>query len=94
MNARRFALSLLLLAALIGAQLALVAHGIEHALHDHDEACIECLSLPGMHAVPKPSVRLSLTWAGPEVGDDLVPQAPSVATHPAFQSRAPPLHRY
>jgi hypothetical protein len=57
---------LLLCFALVLTQLALAEHGIQHAFHDHDEACVECLVLPGMQAVPAriqtpPALRMAGT---------------------------------
>lgn len=49
MRAFRF---LLLTACLLAAQLTLASHGIEHALAEHDAACVECLAMPGFAAVP------------------------------------------
>lgn len=81
---------LLLCSLLLWAQSALAAHGIEHAFHEHDQACIECLALPGMQAVPKPMVRLPVLRQLTMAGMSAVPPAPTVALHPAFHSRAPP----
>jgi len=81
---------LLLCFALVLTQLALAEHGIEHALHDHDEACVECLVLPGMQAVPAriqtpPALRMAGTPTR-----IAVPPAPTFAQPLAFHSRAPP----
>ena len=81
---------LLLCSLLLWVQSALAAHGIAHAFHEHDEACIECLMLPGMQAVPKATVRLPVLRPLTIAGKSAVPPAPSVALHPAFHSRAPP----
>lgn len=81
---------LLLCSLLLWAQSALAVHGIEHALHDQDEACIECLALPGMQAVPKPTASLPVLRPLTLAGRHAVPSAPTVALHPAFHSRAPP----
>lgn len=51
--------------ALLGAQLALAAHGIEHAFHEHDEACIECLVLPGFTAMPVPALAVPAPVTAP-----------------------------
>ena len=81
---------LLLCSLLLWAQSALAAHGIEHAFHEHDEACIECLALPGMQAVPKATVRLPVLRPLTMAGKSAVPPAPTSTLYPAFRSRAPP----
>lgn len=75
---------------LLSAQFALAAHGIEHTFHDHDEACIECLALPGMLAMPAPALCLPPALPVPPGQDFTVPPAPTFALHLAFRSRAPP----
>lgn len=81
---------LLLGFALVLAQLALAEHGIEHAFHDHDEACVECLVLPGMQAVPaRIQTPPALQMAGTPPRFAVLP-APTFAQHLAFDSRAPP----
>lgn len=79
-----------LLLALLYAQLMLAAHGIEHAFHDHDEACIECLALPGFAAVPAQPPMLPAPQAAPAILASAAPPAPSFARHLSFHSRAPP----
>jgi hypothetical protein len=81
---------LLLCLAVVWAQIALAGHGIEHACHEPDEACIECLALPGMQAVPvqvteppEPPVAVFQTVFA-------VPPAPTLARPRTFLSRAPP----
>ena len=91
---RRFLLALLLAIGLLGAQFSLVEHGIEHAFHEHDEACIECLVLPGMLAVPKQIATLPFLHQMAVTGDDAVPPAPTLALWLAFRGRAPPLLQY
>lgn len=81
---------LLLCAALVLAQVALAGHGIEHAFHDHDEPCVECLSMPGMLALPALPPRLSPPAAAGVQVAAAVPPAPTFALHLAFRSRAPP----
>jgi hypothetical protein len=82
---------LLLCLTLAWAQIALVGHGIEHALHEPDEACVECLALPGMQAVPAqvkvPPVPSTIAFQGTFA----VPPAPTFALWLAFRGRAPPL---
>lgn len=88
MRAMRF---LLLGCVLFWAQCALAGHGIEHAFHDHEEACLECLALPGFAAVPTQPPR----WVVPPVASDrlrvAVPPAPTFSSPAPFRSRAPPL---
>lgn len=88
MRAMRF---LLLGCVLFWVQCALAEHGIEHAFHDHEEACLECLALPGFAAVP---VQLSL-HVPPRSGHTdepaAVPPAPTYSSPAPFRSRAPPL---
>ena len=81
---------LLLCVVLLWAQLALAAHGIEHAFHDPDEACAECLALPGFAAVPAAKLQLPCTAPAPLAREAAVPPAPSFAQRLAFHSRAPP----
>ncbi len=81
---------LLLVVGLLLAQFALVEHGIEHAFHDHDQACAECLALPGMQAVPKPALRVEWPPAVAIAGDSAVPPAPTFELRLAFRGRAPP----
>lgn len=90
LSIRRFIIALLLGIGLLGAQFALVGHGIEHAFHDHDEPCVECLVLPGMQAVPKQAPRLQLPHTAVISGDSAVPPAPTFARWLAFRGRAPP----
>lgn len=81
---------LLLGCVLFWAQCALVAHEIGHAFHDREDACLECLALPGFAAVP---MRLSLR-VPPRPGQTgepaAVPPAPTFASPAPFRSRAPP----
>lgn len=88
MRALRF---LLLGCTLLWTQLALAGHGIDHALQLHDEACLECLALPGFAAVPvfppQPFVP-RVTQAGEPAA---VLPAPTFPAPPAFHSRAPPV---
>jgi hypothetical protein len=94
LNFRRLFVALLLACSLPGVQLVLVEHGIEHACHDHDDACVECLVLPGMQAVPKQAACLPVQCSSMILGDGAVPPAPTFARWLAFHSRAPPeLHR-
>ncbi len=82
---------LLLCITLVLAQLALAGHGIEHAFHEPDEACVECLALPGMLAVPA-QVRMPLQQGVVDIPATFaVPPAPTFAQSRAFLSRAPPL---
>lgn len=82
---------LLLAACLLYTQIALAAHGIEHALAAHDEPCVECLVLPGFSA-PPPTLSMLPAVAAPTVAPDrAVPPAPTVALHRPYLSRAPPL---
>jgi len=88
-------LGMLLLAVfLLGAQFALAEHGIEHAFHDHDETCIECLALPGFAALP--AAKLRLPGAKPMFfgREAAVPPAPTFARYQAFRSRAPPARHH
>jgi len=62
---------------LLWAQQALLAHGIEHAFHDHDEACVECLALPGFAAVPAAKLQLPCTAPAPLAREAAAPPAPS-----------------
>jgi hypothetical protein len=82
---------LLLCAALVLAQLALAAHGIDHGLHAEEVACVECLALPGMQAVPASpsSVPAPVAAVAPTIF--AVPPAPTFGRLPAFRSRAPPV---
>jgi hypothetical protein len=82
---------LLLCAVLLCAQLALAAHGIAHAFHDHDEVCVECLALPGFAAVPAAKLRLPGAVPMGFKWEAAVPPAPTFARQLAFRSRAPPL---
>jgi hypothetical protein len=82
---------LLLCITLILAQLALAGHGIEHAFHEPDEACVECLALPGMQAVPAQVQMPPLRGAVIIPATLAVPPAPTFFTPTAFRSRAPPL---
>jgi hypothetical protein len=89
----RLSRSLLLLLglAMLSAQFALAAHGIEHGLRTHDEPCIECLAVPGFVAVPaQPPCLPPVMAAG---GDALraVPPAPTFPAPLPFRSRAPPV---
>lgn len=45
---RLIALAVLLLFA----ELTLIEHGVEHAGHEDEKACVECLVLPGFTALP------------------------------------------
>jgi len=81
---------LLLCAVLLWAQQVLLAHGIEHTFHDSDEACVECLALPGFAAVPAAKLQLPCTAPAPLAREAAVPPAPSFAQCLAFHSRAPP----
>jgi hypothetical protein len=81
---------LLLCVALVLAQAALAGHGIEHAFQDHAESCVECLSLPGMQALPALPPHLPPPATAPTPAVVAVPPAPTFALHPAFRSRAPP----
>ena len=76
--------------ALLWTQLALTGHGIEHAFHDHDEACAECLALPGFAAMPARPPCLFAPSAAHDDAPVAVPPAPTFAPHPPFRSRAPP----
>ncbi|MDP3036133.1 MAG: hypothetical protein Q8N07_00255 [Rhodocyclaceae bacterium] len=89
---KRFARVLLLALALLWAQLALAAHGIDQAFADHDEACAECLMLAGMQgAVPTPDpAPPGLPAATRNLRRAVLP-APTFALHLAFRSRAPPV---
>lgn len=82
--------TLLLGLVLLSVQFALAAHGIEHAFHDRDEACIECLALPGMLAMPAQAPHLPPALPVPTRQDFTAPPAPTFALHLAFRSRAPP----
>ncbi len=82
---------LLLCSLLLWAQSALAAHGIEHASHDHDEACVECLALPGMQALPAQSVGWGMALPVAKALERAVPPAPTFSLRLAFRSRAPPL---
>ncbi|GAB1394334.1 hypothetical protein MASR1M60_24980 [Rhodocyclaceae bacterium] len=82
---------LLLCFALVLTQLALAGHGIEHVFHEHDEACVECLVLPGMQGMPAriqtpPALRMDGTPTC-----IAVPPAPTFTQYLSFHSRAPPL---
>jgi hypothetical protein len=89
-SVRRFFIALLLAIGVLGAQFALVEHSIEHAFHNHDEACVECLALPGMQAVPPQAVGWAMATPVAEVLERAVPPVPTFALQLAFRSRAPP----
>jgi len=84
---------LFLIAGLLLAQSALLDHGIEHAFHEHEEACVECLALPGMQALPKQAAGLPPGLALPSELPRAVPPAPTLDRPLAFRSRAPPLRQ-
>lgn len=88
MRAVRF---LLLGLVLLGTQVAALAHGIEHAFHEHDEACVECLALPGMLAVPSAPLALPVQAVPVAPASAAVPPAPTFLRPLPFQSRAPPV---
>lgn len=95
---RRFWRFASLAAVLLFAQLALTAHGLEHAFgHEHDsdgdaEVCIECLALSGMQGAPPAAAQaLSVAQAGGAAACVAVPPVPTFARHRAFLSRAPPI---
>jgi len=94
LSLRKYLTALLLVVGLQGMQFALVEHGIEHAFHEHEEACVECLSLPGMQAVPKQAACLPVLRPLAVTGASAVPPAPTLAFHPVFRSRAPPVLHY
>lgn len=79
-----------LAAAVLCAQLLLATHGIEHAFHGHDEACLECLVLPGFASVPAPLPRLLPPFTGPAGPAVAALPAPTFARRLSFRSRAPP----
>jgi hypothetical protein len=85
---------LLLGLALLWAQLTLAGHGIEHAFHEHDEACVECLVLPGFASVPALPPRMPCAASAPLVREGAVPPAPTFTLYPAYRSRAPPELQY
>jgi len=80
----------LLCVALVWAQIALAGHGIEHACQEPDEACVECLVLPGFATLPAAKLRLPSATPEPEARKGTVPLAPTLARARAFLSRAPP----
>jgi hypothetical protein len=75
---------------LFAAQMGLAGHGIEHAFHAEDEACIECLALPGFAAVPAQPPQQPLAAKHTKALGSAVPSAPTLALHLAFHGRAPP----
>jgi hypothetical protein len=81
---------LLVLACVLITQFVLAEHGIEHAFHDHEEACIECLALPGFAAVPVQQSRVPPPLSMPAATPATVPPVLVFALHLAFRSRAPP----
>jgi hypothetical protein len=84
---------LLLSFVLFWAQSAIAGHGIEHAFHEHEDACVECLALPGFAAVPVRPPHLPMP-RGQHSGEPVaVLPAPTFASRPAFRSRAPPRFR-
>ena len=70
--------------------LALAEHGVEHAFHDHDEVCIECLSLPGFLTLSVQPPRLPRIGMAATIIASAVPPAPTFAPCLSFRSRAPP----
>jgi hypothetical protein len=82
---------LLLCITLVLAQVALAGHGIEHVFHEPDEACVECLALPGMQAVPVQAPMPLQHGAADTPATLAVPPAPTFAQPRAFLSRGPPL---
>ena len=81
---------LLLCAALLLAQLALAGHGIEHAFEDHEAACVECLALPGLQAVPSRAADLPRRLPAVLAPAVAVLPAPTFYRPRAFLSRGPP----
>ncbi len=90
LNLRNYLTALLLFVGLQGAQFALFGHGIEHVFHEHEAVCLQCLSLPGMLALPKQAASLPVLHLPVITGASTIPAAPALAFHPAFRSRAPP----
>ncbi|MFN3883126.1 MAG: hypothetical protein ACK4Q4_00025 [Rhodocyclaceae bacterium] len=82
--------ALLLGFMLVWAQCALAAHAIDHALHEHDEACLECLVMPGFAALPAMPPRLCAPLAAQSRTTRAVLPAPTFARAIPFHSRAPP----
>lgn len=77
--------------ALLGAQLALAAHGIEHPFHEHDEACVECLVLPGFAAMPAPVLAAPAPVTAPMHAGLAVSPASTFPSPQPYRSRAPPV---
>jgi hypothetical protein len=94
---RRFWRIASLAVVLLFAQLALAAHGVEHAFgnnHDADEsaeACVECLALSGIQGAPPPACLAPEIRTPAAFADSCaVLSAPTFARHRPFLSRAPP----
>lgn len=86
----RLTLLVLLVACLLGSQWALAHHGIDHAFHEHEGACVACLALPGMHAVPARPPTLPVSRAEAQIPAPAIPPAPVLSSPLPFHSRAPP----
>lgn len=82
---------LFLCVALILAQVVFASHGIEHALHADEMACVKCLALSGMQAVPATPSSVFAPAAALAPVVFAVPPAPSLARCLSFRSRAPPM---
>ena len=85
---KRGLLSLCVLLLLV--QTALASHGIEHAFHHDDEACIECLALPGLAALPSRPSPLPLVVNWPALQNCTVPPASTFWEPHPYLSRGPP----
>lgn len=88
-----------LAAAVLFAQLLLVFHGIGHAFEEHradnvghDDICLECLALAGIHGAPPPLPILPpVVQPAVAAGYEFVLPAPTGAFRIVLSGRDPPL---